>query len=76
MGFTREEHCSGLPFPSPGITLESPVLQADSLPASVCYVTSVVSDSLRHCGLYPARLGTHNYPWHLEHALTANSVLR
>ena len=43
MGFSRQEYCSGLPFPSPrhlptpGIELVSPVspaLQADSLPLS------------------------------------------
>ena len=39
MGFSRQEHWSGLPFPSPGdlpnpsIQPRSPVLQADSLPA-------------------------------------------
>ena len=39
MGFSREEHWSGLPFPSPGdlphpgIKPESPALQADSLPS-------------------------------------------
>ena len=38
VGFSRQEHWSGLPFPSPGdlpdpgIKLESPALQADSLP--------------------------------------------
>ena len=38
MGFSRQEHCSGLPFPSPedlpnpGIKPLSPALQADSLP--------------------------------------------
>ena len=37
MGFSRQEHWSGLPFPSPGdlpdpgIELRSPTLQADSL---------------------------------------------
>ena len=37
MGFSRHEHWSGLPFPSPedlphpGIELKSPALQADSL---------------------------------------------
>ena len=36
MGFSRQEHCSGLPFPSPGdlpdprIKPESPALQADT----------------------------------------------
>ena len=39
MGFPRQEHWSGLPFPSPGdlpnpgIKLESPALQVDSLPS-------------------------------------------
>ena len=39
VGFPRQEHWSGLPFPSPrdlpheGIKLESPALQADSLPS-------------------------------------------
>ena len=39
MGFSRQEYWSGLPFPSPGnlpnpeIELESPELQADSLPS-------------------------------------------
>ena len=38
-GFSRQEHWSGLPFPSPGdlpspgTELESPALQADSLPS-------------------------------------------
>ena len=39
MEFSRQEYCSGLPFPSPGdlpdpgIKLASPALQADSLPS-------------------------------------------
>ena len=39
LGFSRKEHWSGLPFPSPGdladpgIKARSPVLQADSLPS-------------------------------------------
>ena len=39
MGFSRQEYCSGLPFPSPGylfnpgIEPRSPALQADSLPS-------------------------------------------
>ena len=39
IGFSRQEYCSGLPFPSPrdlpdpGIELGSPALQADSLPS-------------------------------------------
>ena len=38
MGFSRQEHCSGLPFPSPGefpnpeVESWSPASQADSLP--------------------------------------------
>ena len=41
MGFSRQEHCRGLPFPSPGhfpdpgIKLGSPALQADSLPSEL-----------------------------------------
>ena len=37
MGFSRQEHCSGLPFPSPedlpnpGIEPRSPALRADAL---------------------------------------------
>ena len=39
MGFSRQEYCSGLPFPSPGdlpdpgIEPTSPAMQTDSLPA-------------------------------------------
>ena len=39
MGFSRQEHWSGLPFPSPGnlpnsgLKPASPALQADSLPS-------------------------------------------
>ena len=41
MGFSRQEHWSGLPFPSlrdlpdPGIEPRSPALQADSLPTKL-----------------------------------------
>ena len=41
MGFSRQEHWSGLPcpppgdLPDPGIKLGSPALQADSLPAEL-----------------------------------------
>ena len=48
MGFSRQEYCSGLPFPSPGdlphpgIKPRSPTLQANSLlselPGATCYV--------------------------------------
>ena len=34
VGFPRQEHWSGLPFPSPGDPPMSPTLQADSLPLS------------------------------------------
>ena len=39
MGFSRQEYCTGLPFPSPGdflypgIESQSPALQTDSLPS-------------------------------------------
>ena len=41
MGFSRQEYCSGLPFPSPGdlphpgIEPGSPTLRADSLPSEL-----------------------------------------
>ena len=41
LGFSKQEYCSGLPFPSPGdlpnpgIKPGSPILQADSLPSEV-----------------------------------------
>ena len=41
MGFSRQEYCSGLPFPSPGylsdpgIESGSPAFQADSLPTEL-----------------------------------------
>ena len=41
MGFSRQEHWSGLPFPSPGdlpdpgVEPRSPALQADSLPSEL-----------------------------------------
>ena len=43
MEFSRQEYCSGRPFPSPGdlphpgIKLGSPALQVDSLPSEPCY---------------------------------------
>ena len=42
--FSRQEHWSGLPFPTPedppdpGVEPESPALQADSLPSELQYV--------------------------------------
>ena len=50
MGFSRQEHWSGLPFPSPGdlpdsgIKPESPALQTDSLP--LCHQGSPVLGSI------------------------------
>ena len=38
MGFSRQEHWSGLPFPHPGHLPRSPVLQADSLPSELLLV--------------------------------------
>ena len=35
MEFSRQEYWSGLPFPSPGIELGSPALQADALPSEL-----------------------------------------
>ena len=45
MGFSRQEYCSGLPFPSPGdlpdpgIELRSPALQADALLSEPPYLS-------------------------------------
>ena len=49
LGFSRQEHCSGLPFPSP-------VHESEKWKWS----HSVVSDSLRPHGLQPTRL---LHPW-------------
>ena len=44
LGFSRQEHWSGLPFPSPGdlpdpeIEPGFPALQADDLPTELCYL--------------------------------------
>ena len=65
MGFSRQEHWSGLPFPFPGdlpdlgIKPRSLALQADSFPPShqsESVSCSVVPDSLRPHGLQSARL--------------------
>jgi len=59
MEFSRQEHWSGLPFPSPGDLLDpgiepgSPALQADSLlsnppetfAVTTCYITSIIKFS-------------------------------
>ena len=83
MGFSRQGYWSGLPFPTPGdlpdpriepMSPVSPALQADSLPLSHQWKWSeseshsVVSDSLRPCGLYTSwnspgqntRVGSHS----------------
>ena len=59
MGFSRQEYWSGFPspgdLPHPAIEPGSPALQADSLPSELqgrSQSHSVVSDSLRHHGLY------------------------
>ena len=64
-GIFRQEYWSGMPFPSPGhlpnpgMEPRSPTLQVDSLPAeppgkpkSERESHSIMSDSLRHHGLY------------------------
>ena len=46
MGFSRQEYCSGVPFPSPGglpnpgIKPRSPALQADSFPSEPNFLVS------------------------------------
>ena len=48
MGFSRQEYWNGLPFPSPedlpdwGIEPRSPVLQADSLPTELSFMTAII----------------------------------
>ena len=55
MGFSRQEYWSGLPFPSPGdlpdpgIKPESPVLQADSLPAEPILDILTINCNGREC---------------------------
>ena len=65
MGFSRQEHWSGLPFPFPGdlpdlgIKPRSLALQADSFPPShqsESVSCSIVPDSLRPHGLQSARV--------------------
>ena len=54
MGFSRQESCSGLPFPSPGdlpdpgIEPRSPALQADALPTELWIVLYVEAISIEH----------------------------
>ena len=55
MGFSRQGHWSGLPFPSPmdlpdpGIELRSPALQADSLPTELSGKPSIVEAIHKWC---------------------------
>ena len=59
MKFSRQECCSGLPFPSPGdlpdpgIELRSPALQADSLPSETSgkRTTDISYVKLGHIGV-------------------------
>ena len=54
MGFSRQEYWSGLPFPSPGdlpdlgMELESPAMQADSLPSDSPEKPYIFSKQLKH----------------------------
>ena len=54
MGFSRQEYWSGLPFPSPGdlpdlgMELESPTMQADSLPSDSPEKPYIFSKQLKH----------------------------
>ena len=64
MGFSRQEHWSGLPFPSPGdlpnpgVEPGSPALQADSLPTEI-WGEPIQSESVR--GPYPLDLGPESF---------------
>ena len=72
MGFSRQEHWSGLTFPSPGdlpdpgIEPGSPTLEADALTSATreacccCCVASVMSDSVRPHRWHTTRL---HHPW-------------
>ena len=57
MGFSRQEYCSGLPFPSPGdlpdpgIEPRSPALQADALPSETSGKSNGNSERLYLGGL-------------------------
>ena len=49
MGFSRQEHWSGLPFPSPGIEPRCPAWQAEASPSGLPGKVSVI-DSLLNGG--------------------------
>ena len=59
MGFSRQEYCSGLPFPSPGdlpdpgIEPMSPSFQADALPSEPPVVTIIITHFWNFTGLRP-----------------------
>ena len=56
MEFSRQEHCSGLPFlpsgdlPNPGIKPRSPALQADSVAQMVKRLSAVQETQVRSLG--------------------------
>ena len=56
IGFSRQEYCSGLPFPSlgdlpdPGIEPRSPALQADTLPFETPGEPLEEEGQIKHCG--------------------------
>ena len=56
MGFSRQEYCSGLPFPSsgglpnPGVEPRSLALQADSLPTDYLMTWPIIRKSKHICG--------------------------
>ena len=61
MGFSRQEYWSGLPFPSPGIKLGSPTLQAGSLlsePFNTVVVTKYIGNEYINTWT-----DTHKSPW-------------
>ena len=59
MGFSRQEHCSGLPFLSPGdlpnrgIELRFPTLQADFLPSAMVKNPLANAGDIRAVGSIP-----------------------
>ena len=79
MGFSRQEHRSGLPgdLPDPGIELRFPTLQADSLPSAVRNPLANAGD-IRTVGLTPglgrSHGGGHGNP--LQYFCLENSMDR
>ena len=72
MEISRQEYWSGLPFPAPGdlpdsgVKLESPALQADSLPLSY-REARLNSIQLNHCSPKQLTLIVGSFPSHLLH---------